>query len=66
MAIANAKYEFKMIDFETNGRVSDAGVFSNTQFFKALKAKDINLPSTLKTTMSKCHMFLLPRGFSTT
>lgn len=44
MAIANANYEFIMVDIGANGRVSDAGVFSNTVFYKNFLEKKLNIP----------------------
>jgi len=44
MAIANANYEFIMVDIGSNGRVSDAGVFSNTLFYKNFKENKLKIP----------------------
>ncbi|XP_071054141.1 uncharacterized protein [Onthophagus taurus] len=44
MGIVNANYEFLMVDVGANGRVSDAGVFSNTFFYKKLVEKNLGLP----------------------
>ena len=33
MAVVNTNYKFIMVDVGTNGRVSDGGVFSNTEFY---------------------------------
>jgi len=44
MAIANANYEFIMVDIGANGRVSDGGVFSNTVFYKNFLEKKLNIP----------------------
>jgi len=44
MAIVNANYEFVMVDVGANGRVSDAGVFSNTQFYKRLVKNQLYIP----------------------
>jgi len=44
MAIVNANYEFIMVDVGTNGRVSDGGVFSNTQFYKRLVKNELYIP----------------------
>jgi len=44
MAIANADYEFIMVDIGSNGRVSDAGVFSNTLFYKNFQEKKLKIP----------------------
>lgn len=44
MAIADASYEFILCNVGTNGRVSDGGVIDNTQFYKKLVDKELNLP----------------------
>lgn len=44
MAIANANYEFIMVDIGANGRVSDGGVFSNSSFYKNFQEKKIKIP----------------------
>lgn len=36
MAIANANYEFIMVDFGINGRISDGGVLEYTRFYEKL------------------------------
>lgn len=46
MAIANANYEFIMVDIGSNGRVSDAGVFSNTLFYKNFKENKLKIPDS--------------------
>lgn len=43
MAIANANYEFLMVDIGANGRVSDGGVFSNTSFYEEFQENKINI-----------------------
>ncbi|CAH1973131.1 unnamed protein product [Acanthoscelides obtectus] len=44
LAIADANYKFILFDFGTNGRVSDGGVLQNTEFFRRLQAKLLNIP----------------------
>uniref|UniRef100_A0A1B0DG73 Uncharacterized protein n=1 Tax=Phlebotomus papatasi TaxID=29031 RepID=A0A1B0DG73_PHLPP len=44
MAIADANYNFIMVDIGTNGRVSDGGVLQQTQFYKLLEEKKLNIP----------------------
>lgn len=44
MAITNANYEFIMVDFGTNGRISDGGVIENTTFHRRLINNDLNIP----------------------
>lgn len=34
LAIVNAKYRLLLVDFGTNGRVSDGGVLLNTKFYE--------------------------------
>ncbi|KAK5637862.1 hypothetical protein RI129_000145 [Pyrocoelia pectoralis] len=46
MAIVNANYEFILVDVGTNGRVSDGGVLENTDFFKKLVDKSLNIPDS--------------------
>lgn len=45
MAIANANYEFIMVDCGTNGRVSDGGVLEKTLFYRKFKEKKLHIPS---------------------
>lgn len=40
-AVANAKYEFIMVDFGMNGRVSDGGVIENTIFYEHLSKDEL-------------------------
>lgn len=44
MAIANANYEFIMVDVGANGRVSDGGVIRNTSFWNLFEDKLLNIP----------------------
>ena len=44
MSIVNANYEFLMVDFGANGRVSDGGVFSNQLFCTKIKLKQLCIP----------------------
>jgi len=44
MAIVNANYEFVMVDVGANGRISDGGVFSNTEFYKRLVKNELCIP----------------------
>ncbi|CAK1597645.1 unnamed protein product [Parnassius mnemosyne] len=45
MAIIDAKYRFLLVDFGTNGRVSNSGVFLNTKFYEKLERKTLNIPT---------------------
>lgn len=56
MAIANANYEFIMIDFGTNGRVSDGGVIENTSFYEKLCNGNLHLPDHSKPVDSNEHL----------
>ena len=44
LAIADANYRFILVDFGTNGRVSDGGVLQNTAFFRKLQNNLLNIP----------------------
>lgn len=44
MAVVNANYEFLMVHVGTNGRASDAGLFSELPFFEKLKNNDLHIP----------------------
>lgn len=48
LAIVDAKYQFIMCDFGTNGRVSDGGVLQNTKFFEKLQNNLLNIPGESK------------------
>lgn len=45
MAIANANYEFIVVDFGTNGRLSDGGVIEFTPFYRKLINGELNIPN---------------------
>lgn len=45
LAIVDAKYRFLLVDFGTNGRVSDGGVLLNTKFYEKLEKKALNIPT---------------------
>lgn len=44
MAVANANYEFMMVDIGVNGRISDGGVISYTRFGQALANNTLKIP----------------------
>lgn len=44
LGICNANYEFIYVHFGTNGRISDGGVIENTEFYKKLKSRQLNIP----------------------
>lgn len=56
MAIANANYEFIYCDTGTNGRVSDGGVLSNTEFFKRLSQGTLRIPELGKVPNSNMQL----------
>lgn len=45
MAVVNANYQFLMVHVGTNGRASDAGLFSDLAFFEKLKNDDLYIPA---------------------
>lgn len=44
LAIVDANYKFLLVDFGTNGRISDGGVLQNTTFFERLVNEDLHIP----------------------
>lgn len=44
MAIVNSNYEFIMVDVGANGRISDGGVITNTEFGQLLENQQLHLP----------------------
>lgn len=48
LAIANSNYELIYFNFGTNGRVSDGGVFENSDFARKLKNETLKLPGPSK------------------
>lgn len=44
MAVANANYEFMMVDVGVNGRISNGGVISYTKFGQAFADKTLTIP----------------------
>lgn len=44
LAIVDATYRFLLVDFGTNGRISDGGVLSNTTFHERLLSNNLNIP----------------------
>jgi hypothetical protein len=45
MGIANVKYKFILVDFGTNGRISECDVIQNTDFYAKLKNKSLSIPN---------------------
>lgn len=44
MAVVSANYEFLYVDVGKNGRMSDGGVFAETEFAQRLRLEDLGLP----------------------
>lgn len=44
LTLIDAKYQFFLVDFGTNGHVSDGGVLQNTCFCEKLVEKNIHMP----------------------
>lgn len=44
LAIVDANYRFLLVDFGTNGRISDGGVLQNTRFYEKLVEKCLHIP----------------------
>lgn len=44
LGLVNANYQFLLVDFGTNGRISDGGVLQNTTFFEKLLNEELNIP----------------------
>lgn len=42
--LVNAKYQFMLVDFGTNRRISDGSVLRNTTFFEKLLNEELNIP----------------------
>ena len=66
LAIVDAKYQFLMCDFGTNGRVSDGGVLQNTKFFEKLQNKHLRIPTeenVRNTTRSLPYVFVADDAF---
>ena len=45
LAIADADYKFSYVHIGCNGRISDGGVFKNSNICRALEEKRLNIPS---------------------
>lgn len=67
IAIVNAKYEFIMCHFGTNGRVSDGGVLENTAFYNKLLHHNLKIPAPSKSKTSErplAHVFIGDEAFA--
>lgn len=45
LAILDADYKFLYVDIGCNGRISDGGVFKNSNIYRALEEKRLNIPA---------------------
>lgn len=61
MAVVNANYEFIMLHVGTNGRVSDGGVFQDSNFYQKLVHGNLNLPDA--TSIPNENQYVLPYTF---
>ncbi|KAL4714160.1 hypothetical protein ACJJTC_008514 [Scirpophaga incertulas] len=43
-ALVDANYKFLYVDVGSKGRISDGGVFKNTNFYKKLEKKELDIP----------------------
>uniref|UniRef100_A0A1B6K9S4 DDE Tnp4 domain-containing protein n=1 Tax=Graphocephala atropunctata TaxID=36148 RepID=A0A1B6K9S4_9HEMI len=50
LAIVGATYRFLLVDFGTNGRISDGGVLQNTKFYEKLENDELTLPEPSNVT----------------
>lgn len=62
-AIVNAYYEFLIVEFGINGRVSDGGVMEYTEFFKRLVNKELSMPTSVSTD-GLPHVFIGDEAFA--
>ncbi|XP_068103425.1 putative nuclease HARBI1 [Hyperolius riggenbachi] len=64
MAVANAKYEFVMVDVGKPGRMSDGGVLERTVFGRRLKDKLLRLPNNDQTVHGLNFNFVADEAFA--
>nr|XP_022911495.1 protein ANTAGONIST OF LIKE HETEROCHROMATIN PROTEIN 1-like [Onthophagus taurus] len=60
MLIADANYEIIMADIGSNGRISDGGVFTATNFYERLEENRVKLPDPINYQIfqKRCHTYL--------
>jgi hypothetical protein len=46
-ALVDANYNFMFVDVGCQGRISDSGVFTNTELYKKLETKTLCLPQSV-------------------
>lgn len=66
MALVDAKYRFRYINVGAQGRISDAGVFSECRLSRALASQQLNLPEPTQlpgSTTIAPYMFLADEAF---
>ncbi|KAM4038469.1 LOW QUALITY PROTEIN: putative nuclease HARBI1 [Anomaloglossus baeobatrachus] len=63
LALANANYEFIMVDVGLNGRISDGGALEHTQFGKRLSQFKLGLPDNTATYGNMNFVFLADEAF---
>ena len=52
-ALVDADYNFLFVDVGSQGRISDSGVFKNTELYKKIESKDLALPERNSTAWKK-------------
>jgi hypothetical protein len=63
LGIVNANYEFILVDFGVNGRVSDGSVLEYTEFLRRLKGNMLNTPKQ-ETSDDLPYVFIGDEAFS--
>ncbi|KAM4049006.1 uncharacterized protein ACNLHF_001716 [Anomaloglossus baeobatrachus] len=63
MAVANADYDFVMVDVGLNGRISDCGALEHTEFGRRLLRSQLRLPNNSQTTNNLNFVFVGDEAF---
>ncbi|XP_069832289.1 uncharacterized protein [Dendropsophus ebraccatus] len=66
LALVNANYEFVFVGVGRNGRVSDGGVFANSQFAHMLRSNSLSLPNNDVTHANLNFVFVADEAFPLT